>query len=379
MDPINPQVSPVPPAVEAPSGETMDLTESFLKGGLDFQAQSSPASAGDSAQSPNVAVDDVEDTFEAQAAREGWNAAQPAAQPAQPAAATPTATQAQVSSGLYTANGQRNYSGLSPEEVLVFKEMGRASYEKLRPVYDQHRQWESSKAEREAKETERENLIKELKGQHFYDLEDSWQLDPEIKPLAAAQQSLAAEADFWQQQLASIDKQEKIRLLVAGPDGKPVLTAPMDPEPEHRALITRAMQDALGKHAQVSSQLTQNVQGFKARYQGWDSMISEQTNRVFGKLDKLIGKSRDEIMQQFPAALRHKPIYTYAANATAAIAMLLRDNETLKKRVAGQQLNQPAAASATPRAATTATGSPDHLNALERLAKLSGTGIKVPR
>jgi len=368
MDPINPQISPVPPAIEAPSGETMDLTESFLKGGLDFQAQSSPASAGDSAQSPNVAVDDVEDTFEAQSAREGWNAPQPTT--TQPAA-TPQSSPVRP--------GARDYNGLPPEDVNVFKQMSNEAYAKLRPVYDQHRQWESSKAEREAKETERENLIKELKGQHFYDLEGSWQLDPEIKPLAAAQQSLAAEADFWQQQLASIDKQEKIRLLIEGADGKPVLTAPMDPEPEHRALITRAMQDALGKHAQVSSQLTQNVQGCKARYQGWDSMISEQTTRVFGKLDKLIGKSRDEIMQQFPAALRHKPIYTYAANATAAIAMLLRDNETLKKRVAGQQLNQPAAASATPRAVTTATGSPDHLNALERLAKLSGTGIKVPR
>lgn len=375
MDQINPQAPAVPPAVEQPSGETMDLTESFLKGGLDFQTGSTPAAvtpAVDNSAPASVdapVVDDVNDTFEAQAAREGWNAAQPPTT-TQPAAAQPATP---------VRPGARDYNGLPPEDVNVFKQMSNEAYAKLRPVYDQHRQWEASKTEREAKELERENLIKELKNQHFYDLEDSWQLDPEIKPLAQAQQSLAAEADFWQQQLASIDKQEKIRLLVAGPDGKPVLTAPMDPEPEHRALITRAMQDALGKHAQVSSQLTQNVQSFKARYQGWDSMISEQTNRVFGKLDKLIGKSRDEILQQFPAALRHKPIYTYAANATAAIAMLLRDNETLKKRVAGQQLNQPAVASATPRAVTTASGSPEHLNALERLAKLSGTGIKVPR
>lgn len=348
----------------------MDLTESFLKGGLDFQAPATqqPATPQTTAAQVNdPVVDDVNDTFEAQSAREGWNAAQPTA--------TLTASQPSIP----MRPGARDYNGLPPEDVNVFKQMSNEAYAKLRPVYDQHRQWEGSKAEREAKELERENLIKELKNQHFYDLEDSWQLDPEIKPLAAAQQSLAAEADFWQQQLASIDKQEKIRLLVAGADGKPVLTAPMDPEPEHRALITRAMQDALGKHAQVSSQLTQNVQGFKARYQGWDSTISEQTTRVFGKFDKLIGKTRDEIMQQFPPALRHKPIYTYAANATAALAMLLRDNETLKKRVAGQQLNQPAAASATPRAVTTASGSPEHLNALERLAKLSGTGIKVPR
>lgn len=371
---MDPKAPTVPPALEPAGGETMDLTESFLKGGLDFQTSSTPAPAADGSAPARVetpAIDDeANDTFAAQAAREGWNATQQQPTANQPAAAQQTAP---------VRPGARDYNGLPPEDVNVFKQMSNEAYAKLRPVYDQHRQWEASKAEREAKELERENLIKDLKNQHFYDLEDSWQLDPEIKPLAAAQQSLAAEADFWQQQLASIDKQEKIRLLVAGPDGKPVLTAPMDPEPEHRALITRAMQDALGKHAQVSSQLTQNVQSFKARYQGWDSMISEQTNRVFGKLDKLIGKSRDEILQQFPAALRHKPIYTYAANATAAIAMLLRDNEALKKRVAGQQLNQPALASATPRTATSASGSPDHLSALERLAQLSGTGIKVPR
>lgn len=385
--PSTPAAAPVPPANDATSPETSSLTDAFLSGGLPFQSAETPAAEGQAAApaAAQTAVppiqdsDDANDTFAAQAERNGWNAAQPASQPAQ--AAVPQQTtqpSALPPEGLYLPTGQRNYAGLTPEEVVIFKEMNRASYEKLRPMYHRHKELEAEQQAYAAKMAEMEKLTKELKGQHFYDLPDAWQLDPEIRPLAENQQSLAAEADFWQRQLAAIDRQERIQLIVAGQDGKPMITAPMDPEPEHRAQITRAMQDALAKHTQISAALTQNVQSFKARYQGWDDMVSEQTNRVFGKFEKHIAPSRDAILKEFPAALRHKPIYHYAANATAALAMLLKDNETLKKQLAGRQLNQPALASATPKPTAAPTGK-DHLSALEYLSKMSGKGIVVPR
>lgn len=370
--PSTPAAAPVPPANDTTSPETSSLTDAFLSGGLPFQAAETAPATDATTTTPSAPVstppvedsDSANDTFAAQAERNGWNAAQPASQSAQPS--------------IPTRPGGRDYNGLPPEDVAVFKQMSNEAYARLRPVYDAHKAYEASKAEREAKEAEREKLIAELKGQHFYDLPDAWQLDPEIRPLAENQQSLAAEADFWQRQLAAIDKQEKIQLIVAGQDGKPMITAPMDPEPEHRAQITRAMQDALAKHAQVSAAVTQSVQSFKARYQGWDDMVSEQTNRVFGKFEKHIAPARDAILKEFPAALRHKPIYHYAANATAALAMLLKDNETLKKQLAGRQLNQPALASATPKPTAAPTGK-DHLSALEYLSKMSGKGIVVPR
>lgn len=373
MDPINPAAPAVAPANTEASGETLDLTSSFLKGGLPFQTDGSAPAPETAIESPGM--DASTDTFEAQSERLGWNkdtTTQPATPVTQPATPTSVNTAAQP-----IRPGSRDYNGLPPEDVAVFKQMSNEAYARLRPVYDHHREWETKKAEREAKELERDNLIKELKGQHFYDLPDAWQLDPEIQPLAQAQNQLATEADFWQRQLTAIDKQEKIQLLVAGQDGRPTLTQPLDPEPEHRALITRAMHDALTKHAQVSSQLTQNVQNFKARYQGWDEMINEQTNRVFGAHEKHLKASREAILNQFPAALRHKPIYTYAANATAAISMLLRDNEAMKKKLAGQALNQPALASATPRPAATATGG-NNMSGLQRLVAMSGKNIPLP-
>lgn len=376
MDPINPTAPTAAPANTEASAETLDLTSSFLSGNLPFQGDTTPAAVESAVEAPGTDV--TTDTFEAQSERMGWNKDAPATTNSQPATPTSTPAQPSTTPAQPLRPGARDYNNLPPEDVAVFKQMSNEAYARLRPLYDQHREWEAKKAEREAKEAEKEKLIAELKGQHFYDLPDAWQLDPEIQPLAQAQQQLAGEADFWQKQLAAIDRQEKIQLLVVGQDGKPTLTQPLDPEPEHRALITRQMHDALTKHAQVSNQLTQNVQNFKARYQGWDDMVTEQTQKVFGAHEKHLKAQRDAILQQFPAALRHKPIYTYAANATAAIAMLLRDNEAMKKKLTGQVLNQPALASATPKPAATATGG-NSMSGLQKLIAASGKNIQLPR
>lgn len=356
-----------PPALEPASDSTLSITQQFLNGDLPFQASPETSDGGSSPATAEAPPEN--ESFTEQSARLGWSAN--GQQPAQPAA-TPAAQPAAQQATPVIPPGGRDYNGLPPEDVALFKQMGNAAYAKLRPIYDHHREYESKKAEREAKEQEREKLIAELKGQHFYDIPDAHQLDPEIRPLMQAQQQLASEADFWQKQLASIDKNEKIQLLVVGQDGQPTLTPPLDPEPEHRAMITRAMQDALTKHAQVSSQVTQNVQNFKARYQGWDEMIQQQTQNVFGRFEKHIAKSRDEILNQFPPALRHKPIYGYAANATAAIAMLLKDNQRLQQQVAGAKLNQPAIASATPAPNANGSGTPDRRSHLEEMARMIG-------
>ena len=134
--PSTPAAAPVPPANDATSPETSSLTDAFLSGGLPFQAAEPAAAAeGQTTAAPAVIQtvatpvedsDSANDTFAAQAERNGWNAAQPANQQT-----TQPSTPARP--------GGRDYNGLPPEDVAVFKQMSNEAYARLRPVYDAHK------------------------------------------------------------------------------------------------------------------------------------------------------------------------------------------------------------------------------------------------
>lgn len=362
------------PQSDTPTDIAVGLADSFLGGSLPFQSKESttetPAAPVETA--PEIPENE---TFQEQQARLGW--ATETAKPAETATAATPATQS-AAPATPQLPGSRDYSGLPPEDVVVFKQMGNAAYAKLRPIYDQHRAFEASKGEREAKAAEQEKLINELKAQQFYGLEGAWQLDPEIKPLMEATSRLNAEAEFWQNQLVSIDRGDKIQLLKVGADGKPFVTEPLDPQPEHRAAIIRGMNDAQALYRQATAETQNAVQNFKARYQSWDQQIDTIREQTFGKFEKSLAPYRDKMLESFPQAVRHQPIYKFAADSVLVIGQLLNDITALKQKATSATLNAPARASATPSTTTTGgSGAADQRSLLAKMAEM--TGIPMPK
>lgn len=383
----------VPSPVHEPAnteGFSGNLVDQFLNRSLDFQKESS-AEVSTPVENPTV-VDNKTETFEEQSARMGWNAppstAVPAPAPGQPVpeldaqgkpvwwSELPTFKTIQR---LDTNQPSPDYTGLNNGERKMFQSMPKQAYALLRPIYEEFKKIDSGYEARQAKEAETAKLLEELKGQQFYGLPDAWKLDPEIQPIISAADRLSNEANFWKSQLTALESGEKIQKLYATPDGKITVGEPVDPQPGDRAELIMAMQKAVTLQNQVQGELTGRVQNFKARYQTWDNQVETVNKEIFGRFDKDLAPHREKMMESWPLAVRHQPIYRYATDATIMLGNILTENAALKQKLAGQTLNNPARASASPNAVAASSGHAVDLNAsLNRLARLTGRIAVVP-
>jgi len=352
--------------------DSAELTEMFLAGKL-----GAPKPAADA-----VPIEiDPDETFQQQEERLAASRQQSNQSPTQPQGQAPTATAvpSQLPEFKYVKplpiGGQRDYTGLTNEERQMFAAMSKEAYARLRPLYDYHKKHETEWEQTQAQLNELKTTNEQLKGAQFYEVENGWQLDPEIQPKLQATQNLAGEADFWQAQLVAIDEGKQVQFLEQGPDGKVYVSNPRDPAPADRATILRQMQHAINLHNQAQAETNNLIQNFKARQQAYVNGVEEVRSSIIGKFEQHIAPQREAMLQKFPAIARHKPEVKALADMILITGKLLQDLSEYKRREQAGTLLAPAVASAAPRPqpAVNAPGvTSDPLNAAQRMMRMVG-------
>lgn len=229
-------------------------------------------------------------------------------------------------------NPPRNFEGLDPEEQDMFKRMSYRSYSKLYPIYKQFK--ESQGKFGEDKLTALQQELEAARQQRFYDEDGAWTLSPEYKQLAEAEDTIKAEGEYWQEQLALAIKGESWRPLIKNPDGTYGQGDPQEASPQAQAKIMAKYQQALHIQSGLSEKKNGLTSGFKTKHANIQNTIKAFNSRLFSNVDfnNRFKPQREAILKEFPAEIRHREEYQLIANLAVAVnhmtSLLAQKNQT---------------------------------------------------
>ena len=214
----------------------------------------------------------------------------------------------------------RDYTGLTPAEVKVFKSMSNEAYNYLRPLYDKWKQ----------KQSEEENLkkqIEELSNRHWYEFDGAYKLSDDYKTLAQNLESLTFEENYWKEQLARAESGQPVELLTdIDENGQYVVGEPQEPTPQIKAQLIAYLTKAQALKDRVSSELTNYEKTFKTRIGGFYNQLNELDKIVFGKLDMNnpnVKAAYDKWAAKMPSELRGHKAYDLLIKSMVAIEGLI--------------------------------------------------------
>ncbi len=341
MPETNAPVAPAPSPIQESSSEGFNLgsMDDFLKSGEVAPVQpfdatpATPAALAPTGQAaalpPGVTIEKspfAEEVVQVQSVPAGTQAAPPKGTP-------------------------RDFTGLLPEEVQIFRDMGNASYAKLYPLYIEHKKLQSRAAEVERFAGEHEQLRKErdeLTKTKFYEHEDAWRLDPEAKAIQSHVSQLAAEADYWTEQMALIEAGQPFRPIVLNDKGQPVTGELLQPTPQLKAQVQSALFKAHTLQTQQSERLGRLKSDFKTNYQGYVGKVEAMRKQWFGKYEAVIAPKRDAILKTLPVVSRSRPETALAVDCLVVLQYAIEKLNTKEAAAAGHQGNAAARAAQPP-------------------------------
>lgn len=179
------------------------------------------------------------------------------------------------------AKPSRDYSGLSPEEVRLFKAMSNEAYEKLLPIYKNSK----NPPENIELKTLKEQLEAQQKSR-WYDHEQAYTLSPDYAAVKSNLDDLTFEENYWQQQLAKAEAGEPVQILTKkNPDGTYTASDPMEVTPQIKAQLIAS----LTKAAQFKTTVQDRLQGLQSSYsnnwKSYQSNLERVDKEAFSKLD----------------------------------------------------------------------------------------------
>lgn len=216
-------------------------------------------------------------------------------------------------------NPPRNFEGLDQEEQEMFKRMSYRSYSKLYPIYKQFK--ESNGKFGEEKLTSLQQELEAARQQRFYDEDGAWTLSPEYKQLSEAEDTIKAEGEYWQEQLALAIKGEPWRPLIRNADGTYAQGNPEEASPQAQAKIMAKYQQALHIQSGLTEKKNSLTTGFKTKHANIQGTIKAFNQRLFSNVDfaNKYKAQREAILNEFPSEIRHREEYQLIANLAVAV------------------------------------------------------------
>lgn len=245
----------------------------------------------------------------------------------------------------------RDYSGLEPDEVEMFKQMSNRAYNGM------YKRWLDAKKAI----AEREDLRRQLEEQrsvHFYEQEGAWTLSPEYQQLSQGREQLSREANFWQQQLENLEAGNEWSDLMLDANGRVVVGPPQPPSPQGKARVMSGLTQAHTMLNSLGSQISSFEQNFKSKHQSFASKLTQLEAQVLGgaenikKLDAHIGKK----LELFPAHMRGRQEIRSFARALLVIDGLTNLLRQAKGQATSAAIKTQTARSAGPTGASGGAG-----------------------
>jgi len=230
----------------------------------------------------------------------------------------------------------KDYTGLTPDETHMFKNMSNEAYAKIRPIFDQHKKI----TEREAQLKQREESVAKALPKGIFDHEAAYTLSPQYNQLSSTVQKLDFERSYWAKQFAAVEKGEDYKPLLIDANGRYVEGKPVKASADAKAEIMNNMTLATQLHTQHNQQLQSVQQSFAQRRSELVSGIKAYENKLFGFLETPDNPYKpvvQEVLQAIPEEFRDHPLAPLLAKAMATIRAQSDVNTKLAKQTALKQ------------------------------------------
>lgn len=207
----------------------------------------------------------------------------------------------------------RDYSGFTESETSALKQMSNAGFEL------------AAKALKDNKE------LAKLKDSTYLQHDQAFVLDPNYQKLHSDSTYIRKEFDYWQQQLANMDKGEKWQPIKGwDKNGNPVLDKERDPSKGDEEQVRMLMQKCYNMQTDVQGQIDQYPSKYKSQVSTdmqksnaertnrfpWvkDSSLMEHTINVEGLGERSIKQVYDDIKGLFPSYMQKHPAMDWVAD-----------------------------------------------------------------
>lgn len=243
--------------------------------------------------------------------------------------------------------GVRDYSGIKPEDVPIFKQMSDAAYARTLEWYKNQRAIE----EVEGKYTKE---LSELKDYRFYSHPEAYKFSPEYTQAAATYRSQSAAVDHWEKALERLENGEPIQDIAVDKTGAPILDEygrltylpnEYPASPKLKAHVTAALQKALTTRGRVE----ESLESLSTKYQGRNKEFVDFTSKAISALvspqlleDTNFKSIHDRYLNKvIPSHLHDVPVLTgrQAAQIMSFVQLAAKQISALQKRgqVAGMK------------------------------------------
>lgn len=227
----------------------------------------------------------------------------------------------------------RDYSGLEPDEIRLFKAMSNEAFSKLLPIY---------KASKNPPEnTELKTLKEQLEAANksrWYDHEQAYTLSPDYANVKSNLDDLSFEENYWQQQLAAAEDGKPVQFLVKKNDDGTYLTGEeQPPTPQVKAQLIAAMTRASQYKTTVSEKLQSLQASYKNNWKSYHSNLEAVDKAAFNSLDMNHPGVKTEYnnwLNKFPAETRGQLQTQMLAKSMVVIQGLIQ--QLNQKNVTGQ-------------------------------------------
>ena len=226
-------------------------------------------------------------------------------------------------SGSSTSTG-RDYEGLTDEEVKIFKNMSNEAYNKLRPIYKEHKQHADVVKNLNTQLEESKKGIVKIPDS-YYENPDTWMITPTAQRLSQTLQNVEFESQHWAEQLNKIRKGEQWNQLMIDKQGKYYLSKPIEPKSEHEVDVIQSLTDAKRYVADTRKELETFSSTHISRSKNAIEAFKRFEDGVFPFYKDENNVHKDVIQKAFskiPEELRHSPLASTLAKAYALIVAL---------------------------------------------------------
>lgn len=273
-----------------------------------------------------------------------------------PAAQTPPPEDDPVGRAVERHTSKRDYTGLDAEEVELFKNMSRQSYDKLRPIYDAYKKhgFDTKKFEELAAQLDEQRKFR------YHEHPDAYTLSDEYKQAQQIAQSIETVSNFWDEQLAALRGGSKeVSVLVRDAKGYLVPSAPIPVTPQVEAEILRNIAKVAADGQAAKQELETLRSSYRSQYDEYGKVFDKVFQQIFGKHEAVLKPIADKQLEKFPSFVRHRPEVKAAAYALATLIAGAGEKNAQAATQAADKAVQEAAASAGPTKAAITAGTTD--------------------
>lgn len=233
----------------------------------------------------------------------------------------------------------RDYSGLDQEEIKLFKRMDNASFNKLMPIYKEHKTIKETLANKEKELETLKNSSTTLPSNYLVHPQ-AYTLSPEFQKMSKTYNDVSYEAQHWEQQLINIRNGRGWQdLVINKKTGDYEVSEPIAVEEGEKAQYEVQVQRWL---AQAQHHMNENYTKLK----GFTDQYRERNQRLLADLSKkeeeFFPAYKDKsfkgwqhanaFINDLPPEIKERGLPTsVTAKLYATVVLLSEENQALKK------------------------------------------------